>query len=130
MRLASHLSDSQLSVWAWVTFLVHFTSLVQSLKLPAADPSGNLRAALVSLAHDDDLPAVIISIQQLEETFNSRYQYHWVFFSTEPLSENFRRQTSNATKAVCLYEVIPREHRSLQPGAGEDSRQYTSATPA
>ncbi|PNP55843.1 hypothetical protein THARTR1_04063 [Trichoderma harzianum] len=64
------------------------------------------RAAFVSLAHENDLSALLSSISQLEETFNYRYQYHWIFFSTQPLSEEFRQQTSNATGAVCLYEVI------------------------
>ncbi|KAH0489723.1 hypothetical protein TgHK011_010140 [Trichoderma gracile] len=64
----------------------------------------------VSLAHEHDLPAVLSSISQLEETYNHRYRYPWVFFSTQPLSEGFRQQTSNATGAVCLYEVITKDN--------------------
>lgn len=90
--------------------------MVKGLQASSTDTDTDkpLRAALVSLAHEEDLPAILVSIQQLEDTFNFQYQYHWVFFSTEPLSETFRRETSNATKAICLYEVIPRDHWRLQ----------------
>ncbi|KAM0254676.1 hypothetical protein ACHAQJ_006526 [Trichoderma viride] len=90
---------------AWIFLLIHLSSFVRGLSIsPATDQ--RLRAAFVSLAHEHDLPAVLSSMSQLEETFNHRYHYHWVFFSTQPLSEEFRRQTSNATGAICIYEVI------------------------
>ncbi|KAH6609971.1 glycosyltransferase family 15 [Trichoderma cornu-damae] len=92
-------------VMAWIFLLVQLSSFVHGLAISSATDQ-RPRAAFVSLAHEHDLPAVLSSISQLEETFNHRYQYHWVFFSTQPLSEEFRRQTSNATGAVCIYEVI------------------------
>jgi mannosyltransferase len=70
----------------------------------------------VSLVHENDLSPVLTSIRELETTFNSKYKYDWVFFSTEPLGEKFRRETSNATGATCLYEVIPRNDWSVHPG--------------
>lgn len=81
------------------------SSFVHGLAISSATDQ-RPRAAFVSLAHENDLSALLSSISQLEETFNYRYKYHWIFFSTQPLSEEFRQQTSNATGAVCLYEVI------------------------
>ncbi|PFH61365.1 hypothetical protein XA68_17543 [Ophiocordyceps unilateralis] len=81
------------------------------------------RAVLVSFALENDLPAVLSSVSQLEETFNSRYRYDWVFFSTHPLSEDFRRLTSNATKATCVYEVICNELWSVPRGASDSTPQ-------
>ncbi|PHH86731.1 hypothetical protein CDD83_9827 [Cordyceps sp. RAO-2017] len=74
------------------------------------------RAVLVSLTHEHDLYPMLSSISQLEDTFNGRYRYDWVFFSTGSLSEEFRRLTSNATKATCIYEVI--RHGSWSAPAG------------
>jgi mannosyltransferase len=90
---------------AWIFLLIQLSSFVHGLAISSAADQ-RPRAAFVSLAHETDLPAVLSSISQLEETFNHRYHYHWVFFSTQPLSEEFRRQTSNATGAICIYEVI------------------------
>ncbi|KAL7914289.1 nucleotide-diphospho-sugar transferase [Trichoderma velutinum] len=89
----------------WIFLLVHMSSFVHGLAISSATDQ-RPRAAFVSLAHENDLSALMSSISQVEETFNYRYQYHWIFFSTQPLSEEFRQQTSNATGAVCLYEVI------------------------
>lgn len=63
------------------------------------------------------------SVSQLEETFNSRYHYDWVFFSTHPFSEDFRRLTSNATNATCVYEVISDELWSVPRGASDSTLQ-------
>ncbi|PTB65529.1 glycosyltransferase family 15 protein [Trichoderma citrinoviride] len=93
----------------WIFLLIHLSSFVHGLAISSATDQ-RPRAAFVSLAHENDLPAVLSSISQLEETFNHRYRYHWVFFSTQPLSEEFRQQTSNATGAVCLYEVISEDN--------------------
>lgn len=90
---------------AWIFLLIQMSSFVHGLAISSATDK-KPRAAFVSLAHENDLSALLSSISQLEETFNHRYQYHWIFFSTQPLSEEFRQQTSNATGAVCFYEVI------------------------
>ncbi|KAL6811840.1 glycosyltransferase family 15 protein [Trichoderma camerunense] len=90
---------------AWIFLLIQMSSFVHGLANSSATDQ-KPRAAFVSLAHENDLSALLSSISQLEETFNHRYQYHWIFFSTQPLSEEFRQQTSNATGAVCFYEVI------------------------
>lgn len=90
---------------AWIFLLIQLSSFVHGLAISTATDQ-RPKAAFVSLAHEHDLPAVLFSMSQLEDTFNHRYHYHWVFFSTQPLSEEFRRQTSNATGAICIYEVI------------------------
>lgn len=103
--------QNQLLLWAWAIILLRLSSFVSSLDLLIADKPP--RAALVALAHDHDLPGMLHSIRQLEDQFNSRYQYHWVFFSSRELSEEFKQLTSNATNATCIYEVIPNEHWSV-----------------
>lgn len=94
---------------AWIVLLIQLSSFVRGLAISSATDQ-RPKAAFVSLAHEHDLPAVLSSMSQLEETFNHRYHYHWVFFSTQPLSEEFRRQTSNATGAICIYEVISEQN--------------------
>lgn len=88
------------------------------------------RAALVSLAQEHELGGVLQSINQLEKSFNSRYHYHWVFFSTEILSENFRRLTSNATNATCIYELIPEESGTLITSAKVDANTIAREEPS
>ncbi|KAF5134810.1 Alpha-1,2 mannosyltransferase KTR1 [Metarhizium anisopliae] len=70
-------------------------------------------------------------MHQLEDAFNSRYNYDWVFFSTAPLSEEFRRLTSNATTATCVYEVVhqgdvPLRHREKKDPISQGQPSQTS----
>ncbi|KAH6955896.1 nucleotide-diphospho-sugar transferase [Ilyonectria sp. MPI-CAGE-AT-0026] len=93
--------------WALISLLLHLPAFIHGLGFDSStDPPP--RAALVTLAHDSDLPAMLVSMHQLEDQFIS--QYHWIFFSTRELSEDFKRLTSNATSATCIYEVIADEH--------------------
>ncbi|KAF4974416.1 hypothetical protein FZEAL_8690 [Fusarium zealandicum] len=111
-------------LWAWALALVYLTTFVRGHTSSSyADTAP--RAALVSLAHDHDLPAMLFSMQQLEDKFNSRYHYHWVFFSTQELGDDFKQRTSNATNATCIYEVIPDENWSI-PGWTDQSQISTS----
>lgn len=96
----------RLVAWACVVLWLHLLPFVNSLAVSAVSTDHAPRAVLVSLAHEDDLRPILSSIHQLEDTFNSRYSYDWVFYSTKPLSDKFRRLTSNATNATCIYEVV------------------------
>ncbi|CAH0051255.1 unnamed protein product [Clonostachys solani] len=71
------------------------------------------RAAIVALVEESDLSDLEVSVRQLEESFNAHYQYPWVFFSTEPLSEDFRQVVSTATTSVCFYETITPGNHTL-----------------
>jgi Glycolipid 2-alpha-mannosyltransferase len=114
-----------LRLWpAWLVLAVVFLNLsAPSRSLPTIQAGNNIqsvtarhakpKAAFVVLAHDYELPEMVASMQQLEGTFNKRYHYHWVFFSNEEFSETFRRVTSNATNATCVYEQIPSQHWTL-----------------
>ncbi|KAM5370927.1 hypothetical protein ACJZ2D_008240 [Fusarium nematophilum] len=101
-------------LWAGLLVLLHLTTFVRGL---ASSPYTDTppRAALVTLTHEDDLGAMLFTMKQLEDKFNSRYHYHWVFFSTQELGDDFKELTSNATNATCIYEVIPDENWSI-PG--------------
>lgn len=77
------------------------------------------------MAREHDLDGILHSIQQLEDSFNSRYLYHWVFFSTKPLSEGFRRVTSNATNATCIYEHIPEAAAALATRVALDGLSHS-----
>lgn len=108
MKLASWSSNVQLSIWAWFAVVLYLSpTCVSAIAAGSSthDPSLSLRAALVSVVRESDLTAILTSINQLEDAFNSEYHYDWVFFSSEPLSNTFHARTSNATRASCLYEV-------------------------
>ncbi|CAH0023313.1 unnamed protein product [Clonostachys rhizophaga] len=88
------------------------------------------RAALVALVEESDLSDLGVSIRQLEESFNSRFQYPWVFFSTKPLNEDFREVVSAATTSACFYEVITPCNHSLNESHDLASPAHCHRCPA
>jgi len=79
------------------------------------DPSGTnttrrANAALVVLARNNEWHQVVTSMKQLEQTFNKKYGYPWVFLNDEPFSDEFKKWTSEVTGSETSYGVIPREH--------------------
>jgi mannosyltransferase len=107
-------------LWAWALTLLHFTLFVCGSALPSS-ADAPLKAALVTLVQEDDISATLFSIQQIEDKFNNRHLYDWVFFSVQDLPERFKELTSNATNATCIFEVIPEENWNM-PGWTDHSQ--------
>lgn len=51
-------------------------------------------ATFVFLCRNSDIEGVVSSIQQVEDRFNRRYQYPWVFLNEEPFTEEFKECVS------------------------------------
>lgn len=66
-----------------------------------------VRAALISLVRNEELEGIISSMKQLEETFNSKFGYDWIFFNDKPFTKQFKQETSAATKSKCKYVHLP-----------------------
>ncbi|UNI17994.1 hypothetical protein JDV02_004295 [Purpureocillium takamizusanense] len=90
----------------WFCFWIQLLLFANTVACECLYTENAPRAVFVALAQEYDLDPVLSSIHHLEDNFNKRYQYGWVFFSTAPLSDEFRRRTSNATGAACMYEVV------------------------
>lgn len=53
-------------------------------------PQRKANAAIVSLARNGDIDGIAFSMKQMEDRFNKRYQYPYVFLNEEEFSEEFR----------------------------------------
>jgi len=52
---------------------------------------GTANAVMLMLARNSELEGAISSVRQLEEKFNGRYRYPWVFLNEEPFTEEFKQ---------------------------------------
>jgi len=73
-------------------------------------PQRKAKAAFAVLARNSDLYPMLESIKQMEDRFNRKFQYPYVFLNEEPFSEDFKRLTSGLTNAPCYYGQIPPDH--------------------
>ncbi|KAM0745818.1 glycosyl transferase [Meredithblackwellia eburnea MCA 4105] len=67
-------------------------------------------ATFVILARNSDIWDLLASIRGMQDRFNSKYNYPYVFLNEEPFSEEFKIHTSAiAAGSTCSYGLIPRQ---------------------
>ncbi|KAF4589000.1 alpha 1,2-mannosyltransferase 2.4.1 [Pleurotus pulmonarius] len=67
-------------------------------------------AAFVVLARNSDIDATIKSIRDIEDHFNRRYLYPYVFLSEVEFSEAFKWRISNIASTPIEFGIIPHNH--------------------
>lgn len=72
-----------------------------------------IKATFVTLARNRDLWELIGSIRSVEDRFNHRFGYDWVFLNDEPFSEEFKRTVSAVVSGTTKFGLIPKEHWSF-----------------
>lgn len=76
-------------------------------------------ASIVMLAREIDLEGVISTMKQVEDRFNRKFNYPWVFLNEKPFSERFINWTSRMTDSPVEYGLIPRDHWNQPPWINE-----------
>lgn len=73
----------------------------------ASNPKSNrIKAALISLVRNEELDQLLQSMGDLERTWNSKFNYPWIFFNDKPFSNEFKRRTREATNAEVRFELV------------------------
>lgn len=70
---------------------------------PDAEKSDRIDATLLALVRNEEVDAMVMSMRDLERTWNNKFNYPWTFFNDVPFTEEFIKKTSAATKAKCNY---------------------------
>jgi len=76
-------------------------------------------AAFVILARNGDLNGVVSSVKQMEDRFNKKFGYPYVFLNEEPFSDDFKSRVSELTDSECKFGLIPRDHWVQPPSIDE-----------
>lgn len=63
-------------------------------------------ATILALVRNEELDGMLQSMQDLERTWNNKFNYPWTFFNDVPFSEEFKRKTRAATKAETRYGML------------------------
>ncbi|KAF9063735.1 glycosyltransferase family 15 protein [Rhodocollybia butyracea] len=71
---------------------------------------GTANATLVFLARNSDLSGVLSSMQHVENHFNKRFGYPWVFLNEEEFSLEFKSAVKEQTSATVSFGLIPKDH--------------------
>ncbi|VVT48743.1 uncharacterized protein SAPINGB_P001929 [Magnusiomyces paraingens] len=77
-------------------------------------------ATFVTLARNSDLWELVESINHVEDRFNRKFKYDWVFLNDKPFDENFIKVTTNLVSGKTHYGLIPPEHWSFPDWIDKD----------
>ncbi|KAI5292722.1 hypothetical protein KEM52_006115 [Ascosphaera acerosa] len=72
--------------------------------------SNRINATLIALVRNEELDKLIPTMQEIERTFNSKFNYPWTFFNDKDFTADFKERTKAQTKANIRYEKVPSEH--------------------
>jgi mannosyltransferase len=65
--------------------------------------TARINATLLSLVRNEEIDGMVQAMQDLERTWNSKFNYPWTFFNDVEFTEEFKRRTQAETKAECRY---------------------------
>jgi alpha 1,2-mannosyltransferase len=83
-------------------------------------PGPRMNATFVTLARNSDVWDIAKSIRQVEDRFNRRYNYDWVFLNDKPFDATFKKVTTSLVSGKTFYGEIPKEHWSFPDWIDQD----------
>lgn len=87
---------------------------------PAVAAGDRANATFITLARNSDVWEIARSIRQVEDRFNRKYHYDWVFLNDKPFDATFKKVTSALVSGKTLYGEIPKEHWSFPDHIDQD----------
>lgn len=79
-----------------------------------------MNATFVTLARNSDLWEIARSIRQVEDRFNRKFHYDWVFLNDKPFDATFKKVTTSLVSGTTHYGEIPKEHWSFPEHIDQD----------
>lgn len=83
-------------------------------------PGPRMNATFVTLARNQDVWDIARSIREVEDRFNRRYNYDWVFLNDKPFDDTFKKVTANLVSGNTHYGLIANEHWSFPEWIDQD----------
>ncbi|KAI0919682.1 hypothetical protein AcV5_001678 [Taiwanofungus camphoratus] len=72
-------------------------------------------ATLLMLARNSDTDSAVRSVREVEDRFNRKFHYPWVFLNEVEFSDDFKKRISNVVSGLVSFGLIPHDHW-YQPG--------------
>ncbi|KAA6407746.1 MAG: Nucleotide-diphospho-sugar transferase [Lasallia pustulata] len=87
---------------------------------PVVADGERMNATFVTLARNTDLWEIVKSIRHVEDRFNRKFNYDWVFLNDNPFEDEFKKVTSALISGKTHYGVIPADHWSFPDFIDQD----------
>ncbi|CDR47156.1 CYFA0S29e01024g1_1 [Cyberlindnera fabianii] len=98
-------------------------------KVLEADPNYvRENATLFSLVRNEELYLMLQSIRYVEDRFNKRYHYDWIFANDKNFTDEFKVEVGNLVSGNATFVTIPQEYWSypsfIDQNKAEQTRNY------
>ncbi|EON60877.1 alpha 1,2-mannosyltransferase [Coniosporium apollinis CBS 100218] len=80
---------------------------------PATAPGERMNATFVTLARNGDVWEIARSIRQVEDRFNRKFNYDWVFLNDAEFDDTFKKVTTSLVSGKTKYGKISTDHWSF-----------------
>lgn len=114
-RWSPTLSSSGSSDYKKSASHIYENGAIHTGELANATNSKRANAAFVILARNSDLWGIMESIRSMEDRFNRKYNYPYIFLNDQPFDDKFKKMTSGIISGEAKYGLIPKEHWSKHP---------------
>ena len=101
----------------------HSSSPGDHASLAGSAPGPRMNATFVTLARNSDVWEIARSIRQVEDRFNRRYNYDWVFLNDADFDDTFKSVTTALTSGHAKYGKIGTEHWGFPDFIDQDKAQ-------
>ncbi|KAI8325757.1 family 15 glycosyltransferase [Martensiomyces pterosporus] len=93
-------------------------------------PNGTkpVRAALVALVRNTDLFGLRQAIRQVEDRFNSRFNYPYIFVNDEPFTDEFMLGVRDLTKAKVSFGTLDHESWGIPEWISREKFEHVKRT--
>lgn len=75
-----------------------------------AYPGPRSKATFVTLARNEELYELVKAIRNVEDRFNRKFNYDWVFLNDVPFTDEFKKITASLVSGEAKFGLIPKEH--------------------
>ena len=89
-----------------------------------------MNATFVTLARNSDLWEISKSIRTIEDRFNFKHNYDWVFLNDKPFDADFKKITTALISGNARYGLIPEAHWSFPEWIDKDKAAQVRKTMA
>lgn len=69
-----------------------------------------VKGCFVTLARNNDLWGLVDSIRSVQDRFNNKFNYDWIFLNDEEFTDEFKKVTTSLITGQTKYGKIPAEH--------------------
>ncbi|KAG0170531.1 alpha 1,2-mannosyltransferase 2.4.1 [Apophysomyces sp. BC1015] len=82
---------------------------------PPSNSTKRVHAGFIVLVRNSELYGMLSSMRDLEDRFNHKFGYPWIFLNDEPFTEEFKSHTTAITHGKTYYGLVDKskeEHGS------------------